>query len=449
MPGFVAFRCCNFDNTAEREQFRFLCKELVRKYADSEELCLLIANYNIFDSEFDSILIKNDAIIAIEFKNYGGIITATENGDWTSDGKAIKGGSRKTVYQQARVNHAAIRNGLKELGVNSNWLKDLPAVVVFNEPIELSNQLSGRVKSWLHITDNHHFVEKISDITCRHTDMSNDDILSLAGKLNLSNFIDVELSAYKNPSPASEKTDAEEVGARTLEPEIDVESSFMAELTKYDRFTPIHVFALRENQIFVFGTDQRGSQRYGAAGIAFNKFGAKRGVIEGKTGSSYALPTKGFPFQHFANAVSRLIETMKTDTAHTYLVTPVGCGHAGYDVKAVANLFKEAFVFPNVMLPKSFIEVYISSGSSITTTSDKEDAQTSKDDSQIAMLQAHGLIDVKAPYSLIENGDTIATAECGSSSNRIVFNPINKQSLIVFKNAGYSVSTVEAYLKMN
>ena len=444
MPGFVAFRCCNFDNTAEREQFRFLCKELVRKYADSEELCLLIANYNIFDCEFDSILIKNDAIIAVEFKNYGGKITASENGDWTSDGKVIKGGSRKSVYQQARVNHAAIRNGLKELGVNPNWLKDIPAVVVFNEPIELSNQLSGRVKTWLNITDNDHFIEKISDITCKKTDMSNEEILSLAGKLNLSNFIDMELSAYKNPASVSANTDADDADPEADSPETGKVPSLNDELNNYDRFTPNHVFALRENQIFVFGTDQRGSQRYGAAGIAFNKFGAKQGVVEGKTGNAYALPTKGFPFQQFANAVSRLIETMKTDTVHTYLVTPVGCGHAGYDIKAVADLFKETVRFPNVMLPKSFIDIYID-----TAASQMSDGLMTTENSQIALLRGHGLTDVQAPLLLVEDGDAVATAEYGSPSLRVALNPINKQSLNAFKNAGYSVSTVEAYLKTN
>lgn len=449
MPGFVAFRCCNFDNTAEREQFRTLCKGLANKYADSEELCLLIANYNIFDSEFDSILIKNDAIIAVEFKNYGGSIIATENGDWTADGKEIKGGSRKTVYQQARINHAAIRNGLKELGINSDWLKDIPSVVVFNEQIELSNQLSGRVKSWLHITDNDHFVEKISDITCKHTDMSNEDILSLAGKLNLSNFIDMELSAYRNPVSESENSDAQEGNSGAANADTSSDSSLMAELNNFDRFTPNHVFALRQNQIFVFGTDQRGSQRYGAAGIAFNKFGAKQGVVEGKTGNAYALPTKGFPFQHFANAVGRLIEIMKADTAHTYLVTAAGCGHAGYDINAVADLFKETVHFSNVMLPKSFIDVYIGSENSESNANSSESAQKSEKTSLLVLLQGHGLTDVQAPFMLKEEEQTIATAEFGSSSRRIVFNPINKQSLNAFKNAGYCISTIEAYLKTN
>ena len=186
--GFIAFRCSNYENTAEREQFRTLCKNLKKRYAKSEKMCFLIANYNIFDSEFDAILIKNDAIIAIEFKNYGGPIKAVENGDWTANGTIIKGGSRKTVYQQARANHASLRNGLNELGINGEWIKDLPSIIVFNKLITLDNRLSNKVQSWLHITDNAHFIEKVEDITCKSTNMSNSEMVDLAIKLNLNSL---------------------------------------------------------------------------------------------------------------------------------------------------------------------------------------------------------------------------------------------------------------------
>ena len=130
------------------------------RFSESDSFYLMIGNYNIYDCEFDAIIIKQDAIIAIEFKNYGGNIVACENGNWTSNGIEIKGGSRKTVYQQARVNHSSLRKGLKELGINRQWIKDIPTIVVFNQTISLDNQLSGKVRSWLHITDNATFFSK-------------------------------------------------------------------------------------------------------------------------------------------------------------------------------------------------------------------------------------------------------------------------------------------------
>ena len=107
MGGLLAFRVGNYDNTAEREQFRFLCGQLKAHYENLEDFCVFVGNYNI-GCELDALFIKKDAIISIEFKNYCGKVVANENGEWTCDGKTIKGGSRKTVLQQARINHSTV-----------------------------------------------------------------------------------------------------------------------------------------------------------------------------------------------------------------------------------------------------------------------------------------------------------------------------------------------------
>lgn len=80
MGGLLAFRVDNFNRTAEREQFRFLCQQLRARYEGSEDFCVLVGNYNI-GCELDALFIKKDAIISIEFKNYGGTIIANENGN--------------------------------------------------------------------------------------------------------------------------------------------------------------------------------------------------------------------------------------------------------------------------------------------------------------------------------------------------------------------------------
>lgn len=67
MGGLLAFRVGNFDNTAEREQFRFLCEKLKAHYENSNDFCVFAGNYNI-GCELDALFIKKDAIIAIEFK---------------------------------------------------------------------------------------------------------------------------------------------------------------------------------------------------------------------------------------------------------------------------------------------------------------------------------------------------------------------------------------------
>lgn len=203
MGGLLAFRVGNFDNTAEREQFRFLCEQLKAHYENSNDFCVFAGNYNI-GCELDALFIKKDAIIAIEFKNYGGRVVASENGEWKCDGMIIKGGSRKTVLQQARINHSIVRKELKVLGVENRNVKDVPTLVIFNQPIELVNNLSSTTKSWLHITDNEHFIEKLDDITCPYTELNPLGIVTLAELLNLNSFYLKEYSNANYDKPSTQ-----------------------------------------------------------------------------------------------------------------------------------------------------------------------------------------------------------------------------------------------------
>lgn len=206
MGGLLAFRVGNYDNTAEREQFRFLCGQLKAHYENLEDFCVFVGNYNI-GCELDALFIKKDAIISIEFKNYCGKIVANENGEWTCDGKTIKGGSRKTVLQQARINHSTVKKELKVLGVEKNQIKDVPHLIIFHQPIELENNLSATNKSWLHITDDAHFIEKLDDITCPKTDLNPLAIVNLAELLNLDSYYLTEFSnaSYESQAPKENK----------------------------------------------------------------------------------------------------------------------------------------------------------------------------------------------------------------------------------------------------
>ena len=206
MGGLLAFRVGNFDHTAEREQFRFLCEQLKAHYENSNEFCVLVGNYNI-GCELDALFIKKDVIVSVEFKNYGGKVVANENGEWTCDGKIIKGGSKKTVLQQARINHSTVKKELKVLGVEKNQIKDVPHLIIFHQTIELENNLSATNKSWLHITDDAHFIEKLDDITCPKTDLNPLGIINLAELLNLNSYYLTEFSnaSYESQAPKENK----------------------------------------------------------------------------------------------------------------------------------------------------------------------------------------------------------------------------------------------------
>ena len=230
---FIAFKIFDYEHTAEREQYRIICNLLRAKYEASDELCIFIANYNIFDCELDGILIKSDAIISIEFKNFGGEIKAVENGHWTTtDGTVIKGGSRKSVYQQAKINHVALKHGLREGSIlPKKMLKDIPSLVVFSQPIIIHNSLSERVKSWLHICDSDHFIDKVEDITSPDLYLSNEQILQLIPRLGLlDEFIDSRFSVSVNILPSKDSI-GENINVDMSQDEIDSSYGFTAMTT--------------------------------------------------------------------------------------------------------------------------------------------------------------------------------------------------------------------------
>ena len=57
------------------------------------------------------------------------------------------------------------------------------------------------------------------------------------------------------------------------------------------RYTPDRISELKENEIFVFGSNLEGSHGGGAARLAYNRFGAVWGLGTGIQGQTYAIPT--------------------------------------------------------------------------------------------------------------------------------------------------------------
>ena len=82
-------------------------------------------------------------------------------------------------------------------------------MIIFHQPIELNNRLSSTNKSWLHITDDNHFIEKLDDITCPKTDLDPLGIVNLAEMLNLNSFYLTEFSnaKYEQSAKKNQKID--------------------------------------------------------------------------------------------------------------------------------------------------------------------------------------------------------------------------------------------------
>lgn len=111
---------------------------------------------------------------------------------------------------------------------------------------------------------------------------------------------------------------------------------------------------LKDNQIFVFGSNLAGNHMGGAALQAKEKFGAEDGVGEGLIGQSYAFPTLGYELEklterELVRSRDNLYKCAVENPDKEFLLTKVGCGIAGYPEEQMASLF--ANLPENVVLP--------------------------------------------------------------------------------------------------
>lgn len=132
---------------------------------------------------------------------------------------------------------------------------------------------------------------------------------------------------------------------------------------KRKKFTPEKIRELKENEIFVFGSNMGGNHFGGAAHTAYVEFGANWGIAEGITGQCYAIPTltkegHKMKLEAIKTSIIRMYMEAKVHTELDFLVTKIGCGIAGFREAEIIALFREAEEvvgkLDNVILPKEW-----------------------------------------------------------------------------------------------
>ena len=219
MP-LLVYRPRNYDQTHEREEYRNLCVLLKERYASSpDEMCIFIGNFNIGDVELDGIIIKDEGVAVVEFKDYGGKITAVENGDWVSEEEGrrsiVKGGAgRKNPYTQAKINRSACRPILSETGaLTSKQANRLMSMIVFHRTSSIDNRISPHVK-WLRVCDEQNFIDELDLIVSSDCDLQKEDFIRIIERLALDpEWLDVRysnLEVFNNINEESVKDESEE-----------------------------------------------------------------------------------------------------------------------------------------------------------------------------------------------------------------------------------------------
>ena len=126
----------------------------------------------------------------------------------------------------------------------------------------------------------------------------------------------------------------------------------------YNReYTPERISALKDNEIFVFGSNLAGSHGGGAAWLAYERFGAVWGQGVGLQGQSYGISTMQGGAETIRPYVDEFITFAAAHPEYKFLVTRIGCGIAGFTPQEMAPLFARAINMENVLLPKAFVDI--------------------------------------------------------------------------------------------
>jgi hypothetical protein len=128
-----------------------------------------------------------------------------------------------------------------------------------------------------------------------------------------------------------------------------------------ERVSAERITDLKENEVFVFGSNTGGRHGAGAAKMAYDRWGAIYGVSQGLQGKSYAIPTKDDRLNTLSiPTISAFVRNFTIFASENpqlkFLVTEIGCGLAGLRPSEVGPLFKDCLDLENVYLPKSFLE---------------------------------------------------------------------------------------------
>jgi hypothetical protein len=122
-----------------------------------------------------------------------------------------------------------------------------------------------------------------------------------------------------------------------------------------ERLAPTSIQTLKEDEVFVFGSNICGEHNDSAALFALKHFGAVMGQAEGIQGQSYAIPTDGNTLDELKAAIERFTDFAVMHPEKKFMFTAIGCGNAGYSAEQIAPLLRQAYSFGNVYIPKEFL----------------------------------------------------------------------------------------------
>lgn len=188
---FFAYRAAPFEFTHENKVFNRLYDLLFQVWGSRDESLHLIGNVYVAGRPVDALVIKSNAIVVIDFKDYGGEIVFSENGRWMAGDVTVKGGGSVNPYQQIRNNKFSLLNYLQEKVTFQSEpnLGHIAGLCLFHQDIHFDDkQLPSGISRWFHVAEVAHSVRTFDSLASPAINLASLEIERIIEKLAVSRY---------------------------------------------------------------------------------------------------------------------------------------------------------------------------------------------------------------------------------------------------------------------
>lgn len=185
---FQAYRASPFSHAHENHVFNQLYDLLQHNWVEQDQPLHLLGNFYVEGAEIDAMIVKRNAVIVIDFKDYGGNLRFSENGRWSADDKEVRGGNKTNPYRQIRDNKFQLLNYFKnQIDFQSSPnLGHIAGLCLFHQAIDFdASTLPHNINRWFHICDMKSVIRSTDAIVSSAISFSNADIEAIISKLDV------------------------------------------------------------------------------------------------------------------------------------------------------------------------------------------------------------------------------------------------------------------------
>jgi hypothetical protein len=185
-----SYICEEFDHPQENQAFRKLCYAGSRYFSSD---ATVIGNIPIEHSprragQIDALVLRPNSITIVDFKDVGGAVRVSENGEWhTSEGVRIAGGSRDAnPFQQVLryKNELADWLGTSGLLPSPNDPRHISGLVMFTRPMTVDGSaMRETTNKWFCAADELGAMDFLRDRASGHLNLSADCMASIVAKI--------------------------------------------------------------------------------------------------------------------------------------------------------------------------------------------------------------------------------------------------------------------------